>query len=63
MREVFPSKSNRQEIDTMKYGVLVNEEYYLLTKDGATYATFDTAEEAEDLALDYSDMDAEVIAF
>jgi hypothetical protein len=47
----------------MKYGVLINEEYYLLTKDGADYATFDTEDEAEDLALDYSDMDAEVIAF
>jgi hypothetical protein len=47
----------------MKYGVLVNEEFYLLTEDGATYATFDTADEAEELALDYSDMDAEVIAF
>jgi hypothetical protein len=47
----------------MKYAVLVNEDFYLLTKDGADYATFDTAEEAEELALDYSDMDAEVIAF
>jgi hypothetical protein len=47
----------------MRYGVLVNEEYYLLTKDGANYATFSTIEEAEDLALDYSDMDTEVIAF
>jgi hypothetical protein len=47
----------------MKYGVLVNEEFYLLTEDNAIYATFDTAEEAEELALDYSDMDAEVIAF
>jgi hypothetical protein len=47
----------------MRYGVLVNEEYYLLTKNGADYATFNTIEEAEDLALDYSDMDAEVIAF
>jgi hypothetical protein len=47
----------------MKYAVLVNEEYYLLTKDGADYATFNTYDEAEELALDYSDLDAEVIAF
>lgn len=46
----------------MKFAVLVNEEYYLLTEDGATYATFNDKEEAEELALDYSDMDAEVIA-
>jgi hypothetical protein len=46
----------------MKYAVLVNEEFYLLTDDGATYATFDTIDAAEELALDYSDMDAEVIA-
>jgi hypothetical protein len=46
----------------MKYAVLVNENYYLLTEDGANYATFDTREEAEDLAFDFSDMDAEVIA-
>jgi hypothetical protein len=45
----------------MKYAVLVNEDFYLLTEDGATYATFDTLEEAENLALDFSDMDAEVI--
>jgi hypothetical protein len=48
--------------DQMKYAVLVNENYYLLTKDGANYATFSTREEAENLALDFSDMDAEVIA-
>jgi hypothetical protein len=47
----------------MKYGVLVNEDFYLLTEDGATYATFDTFEDAEELALDYSDLNAEVIAF
>lgn len=46
----------------MKYAVLVNEEFYLLTENGATYASFDTREEAENLALDFSDMDAEVIA-
>jgi hypothetical protein len=46
----------------MKYAVLVNENYYLLTEDGANYATFNTREEAENLALDFSDMDAEVIA-
>jgi hypothetical protein len=46
----------------MKFAVLVNDAFYLLTKDGANYATFDTKEEAEDLALDFSDMDAEVIA-
>lgn len=46
----------------MKYAVLVNEEFYLLTEDGATYATFDTIDKAEELALDYNDMDAEVIA-
>jgi hypothetical protein len=46
----------------MKYAVLVNENYYLLTEDGANYATFSTREEAENLALDFSDMDAEVIA-
>jgi hypothetical protein len=46
----------------MKYAVLVNEYFYLLTGDGAGYATFDTIEEAESLALDFSDMDAEVIA-
>lgn len=46
----------------MKFAVLVNEDYYLLTEDGATYATFDTMEEAEELALDHSDWDAEVIA-
>jgi hypothetical protein len=45
----------------MKYVVLVNEDFYLLTEDGATYATFDTIEEAENLALDFSDVDAEVI--
>jgi hypothetical protein len=63
MKEYFPSKLNRREIDIMKYAVLVNEEYYLLTEDGATYATFDTVDEAEELALDYSDLNAEVIAF
>jgi hypothetical protein len=47
----------------MKYAVLVNDDFYLLTEDGATYETFDTVDEAEELALDYSDMDAEVIAF
>jgi hypothetical protein len=46
----------------MKYAVLVNENYYLLTEDGANYATLNTREEAENLALDFSDMDAEVIA-
>jgi hypothetical protein len=46
----------------MKYAVLVNESYYLLTEDGANYATFNTREEAENLALDFSDMDVEVIA-
>ena len=46
----------------MKYAVLVNENYYLLTEDGANYATFNTREEAENLALDFSDMDAEVVA-
>jgi hypothetical protein len=46
----------------MKYAVLVNENYYLLTEDGANYATFNTREEAENLALDFSDLDAEVIA-
>jgi hypothetical protein len=46
----------------MKYSVLVNENYYLLTEDGANYATFNTREEAENLALDFSDMDVEVIA-
>lgn len=46
----------------MKYAVLVNEDFYLLTEDGATYAIFDTMTEAEELALDHSDMDAEVIA-
>jgi hypothetical protein len=46
----------------MKYAVLVNENYYLLTEDGANYATFNTREEAENLALDFSDMDAEIIA-
>lgn len=46
----------------MKYAVLVNEEFYLLTEDGASYATFNAREEAENLALDFSDMDAEVIA-
>lgn len=46
----------------MKYAVLVNEDFYLLTEDGADYATFNTIEEAENLALDFSDMDAEVIA-
>jgi hypothetical protein len=46
----------------MKYAVLVNENYYLLTEDGANYATFNTREEAENSALDFSDMDAEVIA-
>jgi hypothetical protein len=46
----------------MKYAVLVNEDFYLLTEDGADYATFNTREEAENLALDFSDMDAEVIA-
>jgi hypothetical protein len=63
MKGYFPSKSNRREIDNMKYAVLVNEEYYLLTKDGATYATFNTIEEAEELALDYTDLNAEVITF
>jgi hypothetical protein len=47
----------------MKYAVLVNEDFYLLTEDGTTYATFDTVDEAEELALDYSDLSAEVIAF
>jgi hypothetical protein len=47
----------------MKYGVLVNEDLYLLTEDGATYAAFDTVDEAEELALDYNDLNAEVIAF
>jgi hypothetical protein len=46
----------------MNYAVLVNEEFYLLTEDGASYATFNTREEAENLALDFSDVDAEVIA-
>jgi hypothetical protein len=46
----------------MRYAVLVNENYYLLTEDGANYATFNTREEAENLALDFSDMNAEVIA-
>jgi hypothetical protein len=46
----------------MKYAVLVNEEFYLLTEDGTTYATFNTKEEAEDLTLDFSDMDSEVVA-
>jgi hypothetical protein len=45
----------------MKYAVLVNEDFYLLTEDGASYVTFNTEEEAESLALDFSDMDAEVI--
>jgi hypothetical protein len=45
----------------MKYAVLVNEEFYLLTEDGTAYATFSTIEEAEDLALDFSDMDAEIV--
>jgi hypothetical protein len=45
----------------MKFAVLVNEDFYLLTEDGANYATFDTAEEAEEIALDHSDLDAEVI--
>jgi hypothetical protein len=45
----------------MKYAVLVNEDFYLLTEDGASYATFDTIEQAENLALDFSDMGAEVI--
>jgi hypothetical protein len=45
----------------MKYAVLVNEDFYLLTEDGAEYATFNTKEEAEDLALDFSDMDSEVV--
>jgi hypothetical protein len=45
----------------MKYAVLVNEDFYLLTEDGANYATFDTIEEAENLALDFNDMDAEVV--
>jgi hypothetical protein len=63
MKGYFPSKSNRREIDNMKYAVLVNEEYYLLTKDGANYATFNTIEEAEELALDYNDLNAEVITF
>jgi hypothetical protein len=45
----------------MKFAVLVNEEFYLLTEDGKGYATFNTREEAEGLALDFSDMDAEVI--
>jgi hypothetical protein len=47
----------------MKFAVLVNEEFYLLTEDGAAYATFNTREEAEELALDFSDADAEVVAF
>jgi hypothetical protein len=47
----------------MKYAVLVNEEYYLLTEDSANYATFNTIEEAEELALDYNDLNAEVITF
>ena len=45
----------------MKYAVLVNENYYLLTEDGANYAMFDTLEDAENLALDFSDLDAEVV--
>jgi hypothetical protein len=46
----------------MKFAVLVNEDFYLLTEDGASYATFDTIEEAEELALDHVDLDAEVVA-
>ncbi|WP_162878759.1 hypothetical protein [Peribacillus butanolivorans] len=46
----------------MNYAILVNQNYYLLTEDGATYATFNDKEMAEELALDYNDMDAEVIA-
>jgi hypothetical protein len=46
----------------MKFAVLVNEDFYLLTEDGTAYATFNTKEEAEGLALDFSDMDAEVVA-
>lgn len=46
----------------MNYAVLLNGTHYLLNEDGATYAIYDTEEKAEELALDYSDMDAEVIA-
>lgn len=45
----------------MNYAVLVNEDFYLLTENGASYAIFNTREEAENLALDFSDMGAEVI--
>jgi hypothetical protein len=45
----------------LKFAVLVNEDFYLLTEDGTNYATFDTFEGAEELALDYADLDAEVI--
>ncbi|MFJ7855284.1 hypothetical protein ACIQX3_21335 [Peribacillus frigoritolerans] len=45
----------------MNFAVLLNGTHYLLREDGA-YAIYDTEEKAEELALDYSDMDAEVIA-
>ena len=43
------------------YAVLTGD-HYLLNEDGTDYAIFDNAKAAEELALDFYDMEAEVVA-
>ncbi len=44
-----------------KYAVLIGE-HYLLNESGTDYAVFNNRTDAEELALDFADHDAEVVA-